>query len=153
MFDGFIKRMTDWLRKLFQRKKKMGLPALLQEETQEAVIVLDEFAKARHFLYEGKGLIGCPHSRRYPEIRSLPVKNFAEAYRFFIKLCDQRQLVRINVAGSLHYRIQLSDGTIIFDLTDKVSGRQVGTLAVLKINTVKFTGQISEIEFIKIRNK
>lgn len=160
MAFGFVKKTTNGLCKLFKQQKPEGnsklnprrnrFPVTSPSEVREGFAAPHSLVQAHRLLFE----INCPprrspHRRRHPDIRCMPVKNFAEAYRFFIRLFDQRYLSIRQSAGILHYQMQLSDGTVIFDLTDKVTGKPPGTVAVLKINKILYGMQLAEIEFIQ----
>ena len=153
---GFITRVADWLRSLFGQKKRMEnhrereSPVPVEIELPESVVTLDNYIQARRFLYKEGSPVGRLRSHRHPDIRCIPVRNFAEAYCFFIRLCDQRLIVLRQAAGILHYECRLADGTVLFDLTDRIRGKPQGTIAVLKINWAEFDAQIAEIEFVHL---
>lgn len=161
MLGGFIKKTIDWWRKLFRRnerqERKAPVPiekALPEGERKlpESFSVRDDFVRARCFLLKEDRLpAGRSRRSRRPDIRCIPVRNFTEAYCFFIRLCDQRSFVFRQAAGILHYEARLSGGTVLFDLTDKIRGKPPGTLAVLKINKAALDTQIAEIEFIQTK--
>lgn len=154
MLGGFIIKAVGWLRWLFgwNKYKERETPSGVDPELPPGAVTLDKYVQARRFLYEGGCPVGRPHSR-HPDIRRIYVKSFSEAYCFFLRLCDQRQIAVRQAAGSLHYEVQLSDKTVIFDLTDKIHGKAPGTLAVLKINTEETDMPIKEIEFVQPKIK
>lgn len=151
MPSGFLVKVADWLRKLFGWKKqgKKASTVIIEKDIPGSSTVHDNFIRPRHFLLKGGNPVGRSRSRRHPDIRCVTVDNFTGAYRFFIRLCDQRLIVFRQVAGVMHYELKLSDGTVIFDLTDKTTGRPQGTVAVLRINKEKSGVQIKEIEFVQ----
>jgi len=142
---GYIKKAVNWFRQLSGKKKgkEHTFPLPFPDTPQQDTVTPENPEQIyRLILQESR-----PRSRRHPEIRCIPVKNFAEAYRFFIRLCDQRYLIIHQAAGTLHYRMQLSDGTVLFDFSAKTAGKPAGTIAVLKINEAASGEQITEIEF------
>lgn len=151
MSGGFISKAVDWLRRLFgwKRCKERETPDTGAIELPEDVVSLDYFVQARHFLYKEGRPVGRPRSRRHPNIRCIQVDGFSEAYCFFLRLCDQRQIVFRRAAGYFHFELKHSDKTVIFDLTDKISGKPQGTLAVLKINKEETDIPMTEIEFVQ----
>lgn len=155
MSGGFIKKAVDWLRKLFgwkrYKEREKPIPAVM--ELPNDVVSLDYFVQARHFLYKEGRPVGRPRSRRHPDIRCIQVDSFSQAYCFFLRLCDQRQVVFRRVAGYFHFELKHSDKTVIFDLTDKISGKPQGTLAILKINKEETDIPITEIEFVQSKKK
>lgn len=151
MSGGFITKMRDWLQRLFGKKKpkEIETPASVAIELPEEVVSLDYFTQARHFLYKEGRPVGRPRSRRHSDIRCIQVNSFSDAYCFFLRLCDQRQIKFRQVAGYVHFELKHSDETVIFDLTDKIGGKPQGTLAVLKINKEETDIPMTEIEFVQ----
>lgn len=155
MSGGFILKSAIWLRRLLGGKKRKEKEAqvMVTTELPEDNISSDYSVQARRFLYNEGHPVGRPCNHRRPDIRRIEVNSFTEAYCFFLRLCDQRQIVFRQAAGYFHYELKYSDKTVIFDLTDKIGGKPQGTLAVLMINEEEIDMPMTEIEFVQLKNK
>ncbi len=153
MAIGFIAKAVEAFRKLFGRKKvKHSTSSISRRNTSPPPPIAPEvYLQERRFLLRNGEPVGRTRNRRHPTIRCLPVRNFAEAYRFFIRLCDQRRVVLRQAGGYLHYELILDEETVVLDLTDKTKGKPPGTIAVLKVHAIISDGAITEIEFIKLK--
>lgn len=87
------------------------------------------------------------HSRRHPDIRVSTVKSFGDAYRFLIRMCDQRLLTWHYGGGYYYYIVTLPGNQGQLILTDKVGYLRDGTIAILKIDVAAILPQIKEIRF------
>lgn len=80
-----------------------------------------------------------------PGIWSVEVENFADAYRFMLKICDRNHIKSIRQGGHVRYMATLPDGEGNILLSERVGNRK-NALAVMTF-TVKRMTEIKEIRF------
>lgn len=80
-----------------------------------------------------------------PGVWTVKVKNFADAYRFLLRMCDCKYICTIRQAGHVRYRVELPDGEGNIFLSDRVGNRK----NVVAVMTFRMNGmpEIKEIWF------
>lgn len=155
MAGSLLAKAVGWLRKLFRGEKAENPVSSIYRENEASIppAIPEFYLQGHRFLLQDGHPVGRQRSRRHSGIRCLPVKNFAEAYCFFIRLCDQRRIILRQAGGYLHYELLSKKKTVIFDLTDRIIGKPPGTIAVLKVNAAIVGIEVTEIEFVELKKK
>lgn len=135
---GWIKSIGDFVRKLFRRKKQMDEPEIVAEPSSFCLERICAQTMHRSLRV---------YSRRHPDVRVLPVGSFTDAYRHFLRMCDQRLLTHRYGAGHYYHTVTLPDERGQLVLTDNVGYRKDGAIAVLKINVADAAIQVREIRY------
>jgi len=140
----------NWLKKLFARKStSKKLPVFENTESNKQAVSCT--LQINQILFQTLQNAGKAYRKRFPSIRVIQVNSFADAYCFFLDLCDPKQIKYKHVAGYLYYKVDLpkQSGTLI--LTDKTKKRPSGMIALLQLNIQGENNSISEIRFIQIQ--
>lgn len=127
------------------------ITSLIQRFFRRLFKIKDEncIRRIKYLLLNDGQAIGKAYSSTHPDIRIVSAKNFSDAYRFFIKLCDQRLLRYRQVRGHLFYKIELPDNIGNLELSDKINKKNDRIVAVIRTDITEITPHVKEIRFMK----
>lgn len=93
------------------------------------------------------------YKRRNPEVRSAKAERFSDAYGFFLRMCDKRQLTCRRCGGYSIVSAALPENAGIVELTDRCGGFDKRVVAEMKIEVPALSPNVSKIKFVSTNKR
>jgi len=93
------------------------------------------------------------YKRRNPEVRSVKAGSFSDAYCFFLRMCDRRQMTYRRCGGYSIVSAALPGNAGIVELTDRCGGFDKRVVAEMKIDVPALSPNVSKIKFVSTNNR